>query len=76
MKIRLIKTIKLSEIFPRPYAEIAEDEDVLRLGVEWIPGGMETLLGLEYVRPLTVAQMDWLTPRWERWRERFPGKVS
>lgn len=64
-ELRLINDeVRLTRLIPRPYVEVAEDEDILRVGVEWCPQGL-AILGIELaqqVRPEVAARL-----RQRRW---------
>lgn len=68
MKLKLIKDVRLRDLFPRPYLELDEGL-TLRAGVEWVPQ-MDAALGVELSRQLTGPQAERILPHWERLREK------
>jgi hypothetical protein len=68
MKWKLIKTIRVRDLPPRPYLEIDEELN-LRAGIEWVPQ-MDTALGVEVAHKLSSDQAETILPFYDRLRAR------
>jgi hypothetical protein len=66
VEVRLIKDLpRWRDLLPWPYLELAEEEDVLRLGVEWVPQGTAAL-GIEFCFPVSRERARRVEPLLDR----------